>query len=122
MTDEKFIGEVKTLQKFFTKYCEDKHHNQREVTKKFSYNNINYDIKLNLCDECNKLINYSFNRLNECQHDIKPRCRTCPSPCYEKQEWKKLSKLMKYSGLQFGLIKIKKLFKKNKKDENGNIK
>jgi hypothetical protein len=122
MTDEKFIGEVKTLRKFFTKYCEDKHHNQREFTKKLSYNNINYDINLNLCDECNELINYSFNRLNECPHDIKPRCRTCPSPCYEKQEWKKLSKLMKYSGLQFGLIKIKKLFKKNKKDENGNIK
>ena len=69
-----------------------------------------------------ELINYSFDRLNECPHDIKPRCRTCPSPCYEKQEWKKLSKLMKYSGLQFGLIKIKKLFKRDKKDENGNIK
>jgi hypothetical protein len=119
MTNEKFIGEVNTLDKFFTKYCQDKHTNQAIYKHKLQYNNIDYEVKLDLCEECYSLIKYSFDRLNECPHDIKPRCRTCPTPCYEKNEWKKLAKLMKYSGFQFGLIKIKKFFKR---DKNGSTK
>ncbi len=115
MTNEKFIAEVKTLDKFFTRYCHDKKHEHSIKHHKLNYNEINYDIDLDLCDECYSLLKYSFDRLNECPHEIKPRCRTCPSPCYEKNEWKKLAKLMRYSGFQLGLTKIKNLFKRNKK-------
>ncbi len=114
MTNEKFITEVKTLDKFFTKYCHDKGHDHLIHKHKLHYKKVDYDIDLDLCEDCYSLLKYSFDRLNECPHDIKPRCRTCPTPCYEKNEWRKLAKLMRYSGFHFGLTKIKNLFTRNK--------
>ena len=67
----------------------------------------NINVELNLCEECHSLISYSFDRLKGCPHEIKPRCRQCPNPCYEKQEWKSLAKIMRYSGIRLGLSKIK---------------
>ena len=111
MDIKKYKSEVDTLKKFFELYCKDKHKNQNIFIKNFDYNNKKFDIELNLCDECKELINYSFDRLSQCPHDPKPRCRTCPNPCYEKNEWKKVARLMRYSGIQLGLLKIKKFFK-----------
>jgi hypothetical protein len=115
MTNEKFIGEVETLKKFFTIYCKGKYHIQCGQSQILEYKNEKYDIELNLCKDCYTLINYSFDRLKDCPHDEKPRCRTCPSPCYDKKEWKALARLMSYSGLQLGLTKIKKIFKFGRK-------
>jgi hypothetical protein len=112
MTEEKFYSEVATLEKFFSIYCENKHCDQYEKEYILEYKNSSQTYTLNLCKECHKLINYSFTRLLECPHEIKPRCRKCPQPCYEKKEWKQLAKLMRYSGFQFGLIKIKNTIKK----------
>lgn len=112
MTRQKFYTEVETLEKFFTKYCNDKHHKQYEKTYTLEYKGDTVSYSIKLCDECHTLIKYSFNRLLQCPHKIKPRCRKCPNPCYEKKEWKQLAKLMRYSGLQFGLIKIKNSIKK----------
>jgi hypothetical protein len=122
MTNEKFKGEVKTLNKFFTKFCKDKHQVSSLHGYKLQYNNINYNFEVDLCNDCNKLLNYSFDRLKECPYDIKPRCRTCATPCYEKDEWKKLAKLMKYSGFKLGLLKIKRLLRLNKKEKDDSIK
>jgi len=115
MTPEKFISEVETLKKFFTIHCKDKHTLQKSYIRTLYYKHKSFDINLHLCDECSKLINYSFQRLQECPHEIKPRCRKCPHPCYEKPQWKKLAKLMRYSGIQLGILKIKNFFltKKN---------
>jgi predicted amidophosphoribosyltransferase len=112
MTQEKFQGEVKTLEKFFTKFCEDKHDNQYNKTYALNYKSEIYELKLCLCDDCQNLISYSLDRLKECPYEIKPRCRKCPNPCYDKVQWKQLAKLMRYSGIQLGLTKIKKIFKK----------
>jgi len=111
MTNEKFISEVETLKKFFTVYCKDKHTNQHNYIKSIDYQNQNYQVELELCDECSELINYSIQRLLECPHDIKPRCRKCPNPCYEKPQWKRLAHLMRYSGMKLGILKIKRFFK-----------
>ena len=111
MTNEKFISEVETLKKFFTINCRDKHTEQHNYIKSIDYKNEGYDIELCLCEECKHLINYSIERLQECPHEIKPRCRKCPNPCYEKPQWKRLSKLMKYSGMKLGILKIKRFFK-----------
>lgn len=111
MTQEKFKSEISTLREFILNFCENKHNNQ--FTKKYSikYRNDFVDFEISLCKECHELMKYSFDRLIECPHDIKPRCRQCPSPCYEKQEWKSLAKIMRYSGIKLGLIKIKNKFK-----------
>jgi len=111
MTSKKFETEVQTLKKFFELYCNDKHQNQKEYIKHLSYNGKEYDIELNLCNECRELLDYSFDRLVNCPHEIKPRCRTCPTPCYEKPQWKSVAKLMRYSGMKLGMLKLRKMFK-----------
>ena len=114
MTKEKFKIEIDTLKKFYTKYCHDKHDNQDKLIRKLPYKGEVFDITLELCPSCMALLNYSFERLQECPHEIKPRCRQCPNPCYEKKEWKKVAKLMRYSGIQLGILKVKRFFKLSK--------
>ena len=109
MTKEKFDSEVATLKKFFELHCHDKHTNQQLYNETLSFEDKVEQIELNLCLECQELLRYSLDRLQECPHDIKPRCRTCPTPCYEKTKWKQVAKLMKYSGMKLGLIKIRKI-------------
>lgn len=111
MKTEKFISEAETLKKFFELHCKNKHTNQTNHCKKLHYNDTNVNIELELCNDCINLIHYSFDRLKECPHEIKPRCRTCKTPCYSKDEWKKVAKLMMYSGMQLGLGKIRKFLK-----------
>ena len=110
MTKEKFMSEVNTLKRFFEIYCINKHSNQTHYHKQLDYNDEKVDTELRLCPDCIKLIYYSFDRLCECPHDPKPRCRTCSNPCYNKNEWKKVAKIMRYSGMKLGLLKIKKIF------------
>ncbi len=111
MTTEKFTSEAQTLKKFFELYCNDKHTLQTDHCKQLEYNDEKINIELKLCPDCIELIHYSFDRLIECPHDPKPRCRTCSNPCYSKDEWKKVAKLMRYSGIQLGISKIKKFLR-----------
>jgi predicted amidophosphoribosyltransferase len=115
MTNEKFKSEVDTLKKFYEKHCWDKHTNHKSLIKTLEYKGIKYDVELKLCQECHDLIDYSFDRLKNCPYEIKPKCRTCPAPCYDKLQWKQVAKLMRYSGMQFGLLKIRKFFARDKK-------
>lgn len=118
MTNEKFEHEIKTLKKFFELYCHSKHNNQTSNIRNIQYNNKTYNLSNKLCDECNELILYSYNKLSLCPHNPKPMCRKCPSPCYNKTQWKAVAKLMRYSGMKLGLIKIRTMFKKSKKDNH----
>ena len=108
MTSEKFEIEINTLKKFFELYCKDKHENlvDKEIT--LEYKDKKFTMNLCLCPTCHDAISYSHQRLIECQHDIKPRCRTCPTPCYEKSRWKNTAKVMKYAAIKLSLTKVKK--------------
>ena len=111
MTTEKFEIEINTLKKFFELYCKDKHNNQIKKTIKLEYKDRIFILNLPLCEDCHDAITYSFDRLVECQHDIKPRCRTCPTPCYEKARWKNTAKVMKYAAIKLSLSKVKRRIK-----------
>ena len=112
MKIEKFTSEVETLKKFFQIYCSGKEHNNiKQQKSNLTYKNENLQFELELCDECFELLKYSFDRLQDCPFDIKPKCRTCESPCYEKEQWKKVAKVMKYAGIKQGLNKVKRFFK-----------
>ena len=78
---------------------------------KLSYKNQDINLELDLCENCLTSINYSFDKLLICPHEEKPRCRVCPNPCYEKDKWKALSKIMRYSGAKLGLTKLKNKIK-----------
>jgi len=117
VTFEKFSNEIDTLKKFFPIYCNDKHKGQFEKEYKVTYLDKEIDFKVSLCNECHELLSYAILRLKECPHEIKPRCRKCPNPCYEKEKFKQMAKMMRYSGMKLGLTKaakkIKNIFKKS---------
>jgi hypothetical protein len=114
MTNEKFRNEIDTLKKFFELYCHDKHQDRimHEGNYNIPYNNEHYKLNVTLCDECNSLLSISIKNLQNCPHEIKPRCRKCPNPCYKKEDWKAVAKIMKYSGIKLGLGKVGKRLKK----------
>lgn len=115
MTDEKFINDSETVLKFIQTYCDDKH--KGEIKVKESQELVYKDKKLctsvhyNLCDACKNTFEISYKNLQSCPHQEKPSCRKCPKPCYEKPDWKRVAKIMKYSGMKLGLTKLKKFFK-----------
>lgn len=115
MTEEKFIHDSQTVLKFIKCYCDNKHDKnlQNKETLKLCYNNkyLNKEIDFELCPDCRCTLFYSYSKLQECPHTDKPSCRTCPDPCYGKNEWKKLAKIMSYSGMKLGLSRIRKFFR-----------
>lgn len=111
MTTEKFISEVNTLKKFFELHCKNKHHSSKKSNTKLSYNDTHITLQLDLCDECFELLEYSLQRLHNCPYEQKPRCRSCANPCYEKNKWKKIAKIMRYSAIHLKLSKLTKVLK-----------
>ena len=107
MTHEKYELEINTLKSFYELFCKDKHENLEAKSLNLIYKEKVFLIKLNLCQDCHKKITYSFERLNTCPHEIKPRCRKCLNPCYEKENWKETARVMKYSAIKLSLGKIK---------------
>lgn len=103
MRFEKYISEVEILKDYVQYFCKSKHNNQEVVEVSYNYQNIQLSEELILCSECLETIEYSIQRLQNCQYDEKPRCRNCKTPCYEKNYWKKLAKVMIYSSLRLKL-------------------
>ncbi|NPA55197.1 MAG: nitrous oxide-stimulated promoter family protein [Epsilonproteobacteria bacterium] len=113
MTFEKFTNEVMTLKKFFEIYCHDKHHLASSRNYTIAYHNQTIQIECTLCNECAELFEIAISNLQNCPHDEKPRCRKCPNPCYDKDTWKKIAKIMKYAGIKTGLSKLTSFFSKD---------
>ncbi len=120
MTEEKFITDSETVLKFIQYYCDHQHHNEekKEETIRLVYDgkDLQRSVHYNLCTECKQTLFYSYIKLQTCPYEEKPKCRKCPKPCYGKYEWKKLAKIMKYSGMRLGLLKIRTMFKRSKKE------
>ncbi len=112
MTEEKFIHDSQTVLKFIQCYCDGEHsknkRNRNSIELNYNNKNLNEVIHFNLCEKCEETLHYSYVKLQACPHDEKPSCRQCPKPCYDKPEWKHLAKIMRYSGLRLGIIKIRK--------------
>lgn len=118
MTSEKFNQEATTLVKFMQTFCDDKHTgNKKTIDMNITYKGETTRLSACLCDECEELLGYAINRLENCPHEIKPKCRKCKAPCYERPRYKQMAKMMMYSGVKLGLSKIKsaagKLFKRH---------
>jgi hypothetical protein len=113
---EDFEKELRTLIKMFPVYCADKHQNRFVKTYRVEYGSKEFTFEVELCSECHSLFAYAVERLTECPHDPKPRCRKCPDPCYEREKYKQMARIMAYTGMKLGLSKVKrtigKFFKK----------
>ena len=108
MRVEDFEKELLTLRKMFPVYCRDKHSEQYPKTYKVSYGGKTFTFEVELCGECHSLFEYAVERLRQCPHDPKPRCRKCPDPCYEADKYKKMARVMAYAGMKLGLSKVKR--------------
>ncbi len=108
MTTEKFKSEIEVLQRFCEYYCKEKHTNLKEKDITIKYKDTNFHQTLHLCDECIDTLLYSYEKLQSCPHEEKPRCRKCPKPCYERQRWKNMITIMKFSAINLGLSKLKR--------------
>ena len=84
----KIQKEKETVEKFIHLYCEKKH----EVSDKI------------LCSECQKLLEYSHERLERCQYqEDKPTCRKCPVHCYKPAMREEIRRVMRFSGPRYAL-------------------
>ncbi len=112
MTKEKFLKDTKILLEFIELYCKDKHENAKTKKLELSYRGEDLgQINFCLCPTCEDNFLYSYQRLQECPHEEKPRCRHCKNTCYEKPRYKTLAQIMRYSGVKTGLSKLAKIFK-----------
>ncbi len=100
MDIEKYTSEIAILTRYFDYFCKTNHQNQTVHEFLHTYKNINFTEHFTLCPQCFEDISYSINRLQNCPHEIKPRCRHCKAPCYEKVYWKRLAKVMIYSSIR----------------------
>jgi hypothetical protein len=114
MTKQKFIEDSQTVAKFIQYYCEHEHvdsdKDYQELSLEYGGKCLGVKLELTLCQECNDAFFYSYKKLQECPNEQKPSCRKCKEPCYDKEEWRLLAKMMRYSGMQLGFLKIKKIF------------
>ena len=110
MKFEKYTQEVTTLTTFVAYYCTGKHADvpkkSRSITLKYAGERAE-PLEAVLCDECAETVAYAMARLQGCPFDDKPKCRKCPNPCYERPMWKKLAGIMRYSGMRFGMEKVR---------------
>jgi len=103
----KFKQEIKILKTFFKYFCEKKHSEKNYYYFSIFYKNEQIPIEIDLCKKCLDKLNYSIKKLQECTYENKPRCRKCATPCYEKKEWKELSKIMRYSAINLKINSLK---------------
>lgn len=108
MKVEDFEKELQTLVKMFPVYCRDKHGGQYPKTYRVEYGDKTFTFEVELCEDCHALFSYAIDRLRECPHDPKPRCRKCPNPCYERDKYKQMARIMAYAGMKLGLSKVKR--------------
>lgn len=94
---------MKVLARFIEVYCKSNHQN---IKRNIWEDNL-AGIKIELCNECTKIMNYSANRLNLCPLDPKPSCKNCKIHCYAPDQRKKIKEIMRFSGIE--LIKMGRL-------------
>ncbi len=77
--------DLKILRKFTEVYCRH-HHGMPKGT---------------LCELCQDLLDYAYNRRERCPYDPKPKCKECPTHCYKPRYRQQMKEIMRFSGMYF---------------------
>ena len=84
----KISKEKETVRRMIQLYCEKKHRGSHD----------------NLCPDCQTLLEYSHQRLEQCQYqENKPTCRACPVHCYRPTMRAEIRRVMRFSGPRLAL-------------------
>ncbi|MBN2082114.1 nitrous oxide-stimulated promoter family protein [bacterium] len=54
-----------------------------------------------LCAECAALLEYAHGRRQACPYDPKPKCKRCPTHCYQPALRRRVREVMRYGGMYF---------------------
>ena len=73
---------------------------KRVVAKMITvYCNAKHNTKNRLCEDCSKLNQYAFERLERCPFgEEKPTCGSCSIHCYKPDMKAKIKKVMRFAG------------------------
>jgi hypothetical protein len=71
-----------TLERFIRIYCRKKHRQQE-----------------GLCADCQDLLQYAWQRTDNCRQDPKPPCKFCPIHCYAPSYRQKIRQVMRVAGM-----------------------
>lgn len=108
MTKDKFNLELNTIRDIVQIYCDSNHSVDRlDGILRTNYRGNSFEVSYHLCKECAKTLNYVSTRLENCVHEEKPKCRNCRSKCYDKEELKKVVKIMRTAGVKYKFLKLK---------------
>jgi len=81
LKSSKIENENKTVGVMIDIYCH-KHHGTHSI-----------------CDSCNEIKKYSFERLSKCQFgEHKPSCKKCSVHCYKPEKRAQIKEIMRFSG------------------------
>lgn len=102
MDIQQYKIEISTLKPFFDMHCKN-HIDKTDID--IYYDDTKID-EIKLCDKCSEIFLYATQRLRYCQQSPKPKCRKCKNNCFEKDMYKKIAKIMAFSGIKLGVSKI----------------
>lgn len=54
-----------------------------------------------LCRECAGLLRYAVGRLARCPYDPKPKCKHCPTHCYNAGNRARIREVMRFAGMWY---------------------
>ena len=78
-------NDYKVLKKFVEVYCRKHRHTNGR----------------GLCAECADLLAYGKQRLEKCPYDPKPKCKDCPTHCFQPEYRQRVREIMRFSGMHF---------------------
>jgi Nitrous oxide-stimulated promoter len=82
-TSARLVRERQTIEKMAFLYCQKYHHTPKGI----------------LCQECQELVDYAFERLRRCPfQEDKPTCAKCTVHCYKPVMRQKVREMMRHAG------------------------
>jgi hypothetical protein len=101
-SNDKKEKDIIVLANFVQIFCQGNHdHMDKQIfaTKDDKLNEILGKKNIELCQDCDKLLNHGITKLMLCPYDPKPRCKTCPTHCYAPGYREKVRQVMRFSGM-----------------------
>ena len=101
LTDKK-VKDIRVLGNFISIFCRENHKTEDKSVfpiKDTRLRDILGNQDLELCPDCQKLLNHGIAKLRLCPYDPKPRCKKCETHCYAPGYREKIREVMRFSGL-----------------------
>ncbi len=100
--DGKKSKDIKVLANFVSIFCREQHRTYDKSIFTIRDERLRACLngkKLELCADCQKLLNHGIAKLLQCPYDPKPMCKKCRTHCYAPGYREKVRQVMRFSGM-----------------------